>query len=29
MEFDHYNEVPSSIATKIREERWFSLPDDE
>jgi elongation factor G len=21
MEFDHYNEVPSSIATKIREER--------
>ncbi len=29
MEFDHYEEVPSNIATKIREERGFSLPDDE
>lgn len=29
MEFDHYNEVPTAIATKIREERGFTLPDDE
>ena len=29
MEFDHYEEVPSGIATKIREERGFQLPDDE
>ena len=29
MEFDHYEEVPSNIATKIREERGFSLPEDE
>jgi elongation factor G len=29
MEFDHYSEVPSSLAIKIREERWFKLPDDE
>ncbi len=29
MEFDHYEEVPSSIATKIREERGFQLPEDE
>jgi translation elongation factor EF-G len=29
MEFDHYSEVPSNIATKIREERGFKLPEDE
>jgi len=29
MEFDHYEEVPANVATKIREERWFKLPDDE
>ncbi len=29
MEFDHYNEVPSNLAIKIREERGFKLPDDE
>lgn len=29
MEFDHYEEVPTNVATKIREERWFKLPDDE
>ena len=29
MEFDHYEEVPSNVATKIREERGFSLPEDE
>ncbi len=29
MEFDHYEEVPSNIATKIREERGFKLPEDE
>lgn len=29
MEFDHYDEVPSNVATKIREERGFKLPDDE
>jgi len=29
MEFDHYEEVPSSIAVKIREERGFQLPEDE
>ncbi len=29
MEFDHYSEVPSSLALKIREERGFKLPDDE
>lgn len=29
MEFDHYAEVPSNLATKIREERGFQLPDDE
>ncbi len=29
MEFDHYEEVPSSLALKIREERGFKLPDDE
>ena len=29
MEFDHYNEVPTNVALKIREERGFKLPDDE
>ena len=29
MEFDHYSEVPSGLALKIREERGFKLPDDE
>ncbi len=29
MEFDHYNEVPSNIAIKIREDRGFKLPEDE
>jgi len=29
MEFDHYDEVPSNIATAIREERGFSLPDED
>jgi elongation factor G len=29
MEFDHYEEVPSNVATKIREERGFKIPDDE
>lgn len=29
MEFDHYEEVPTNIATEIREERWFKLPEDE
>ncbi len=29
MEFDHYSDVPSNIATQIREERGFVLPDDE
>lgn len=29
MEFDHYEEVPTNVATKIREERGFKLPDDE
>lgn len=29
MEFDHYEEVPSNLAIKIREERGFSLPEDE
>ena len=29
MEFDHYEEVPTNIAIKIREERGFSLPEDE
>lgn len=29
MEFHHYDEVPSNLALKIREERGFSLPDDE
>lgn len=29
MEFDHYDEVPTNVATKIREERWFKLPDED
>ena len=29
MEFDHYEEVPTNVATKIREERGFKLEDDE
>jgi elongation factor G len=29
MEFDHYEEVPTNVATKIREDRWFKLSDDE
>jgi elongation factor G len=29
MEFDHYEEVPSNVATKIREDRGFQLPEDE
>lgn len=29
MEFDHYAEVPSNIATKIREDRGFSLDDED
>jgi hypothetical protein len=29
MEFHHYEEVPSNIAMKIREERGFKLEEDE
>jgi hypothetical protein len=29
MEFDHYEEVPTNVATKIREDRWFKLADEE
>ena len=29
MEFDHYDEVPTNIATKVREDRWFKLPEDD
>ena len=29
MEFDHYEEVPTNVATKIREERGFKLPEDD
>ncbi|MDD2908107.1 MAG: elongation factor G [Candidatus Gracilibacteria bacterium] len=29
MEFDHYEEVPTNVAAKIREERGFKLLDDE
>jgi len=29
MEFHHYDEVPSNIATSIREDRGFSIPEDE
>lgn len=28
MEFHHYEEVPTNVAVKIREERWFTLSDD-
>ena len=29
MEFHHYEEVPTNIALKVREERGFKLDDDE
>jgi len=29
MEFDHYEEVPTNVATKIREDRGFVLPDED
>ncbi len=29
MEFDHYEEVPTNLAMKIREERWFKLDDED
>ncbi|MDD3145250.1 MAG: elongation factor G [Candidatus Gracilibacteria bacterium] len=29
MEFDHYEDVPTNVATKIREERGFKIADDE
>lgn len=29
MEFDHYEEVPSNVAIKVREARGFKLPDEE
>ena len=29
MEFNHYEEVPTNVATKIREERGFVLPDED
>lgn len=29
MEFHHYDEVPANVATKIREERWFKLEEDD
>ena len=29
MEFDHYDEVPTNVATAIREERGFKLPDED
>ena len=29
MEFDHYEEVPTNIALKVREDRWFKLDEDE
>ncbi len=29
MEFHHYDEVPTNLATQIREERGFSLPDED
>ena len=29
MEFDHYAEVPANVALKVREERGFTLDDDE
>ncbi|MDQ7009009.1 MAG: elongation factor G [Candidatus Gracilibacteria bacterium] len=29
MEFDHYDEVPTNVATKVREDRGFKLPDED
>ena len=29
MEFDHYEEVPTNVATQIREDRGFKLPDED
>ncbi len=29
MEFDHYEEVPTNVAIKIREDRWFKLAEDD
>lgn len=29
MEFDHYEEVPTNISVKVREERWFVLSDED
>jgi elongation factor G len=29
MEFDHYEEVPSNVATKVIEERGFKLPEED
>ncbi|MFA5917318.1 MAG: elongation factor G [Candidatus Gracilibacteria bacterium] len=29
MEFDHYEEVPTNVALKVREDRGFKLDDDE
>ncbi len=29
MEFDHYDDVPTNIALKIREERWFKIDDED
>jgi len=29
MEFDHYEEVPTNVATKIREDRGFVLPEED
>ena len=29
MEFDHYEEVPTNVASSIREERWFKLPEED
>ncbi len=29
MEFDHYEEVPTNVATKVREDRGFKLPEDD
>jgi elongation factor G len=29
MEFDHYEEVPTNVATKIREDRGFKIPEED
>jgi len=29
MEFDHYEEVPTNVATKIREDKGVVLPDED